>query len=128
MVKLVRCVMQACARGSVGTTSREASARRHTHTHAVVVFSHLTRRPSLPPSFRNRFLQKLAHETVQLELKNGTVIQGTVTGEQWPERSTRLLFFFFFSTFDPPRPAIFLTPLALSLSLSPAHTQASTPP
>jgi len=44
-------------------------------------------RPSfpLPPSLlphAHSFLQKLAHETVQLELKNGTVIQGTVVGER----------------------------------------------
>eukprot|EP00983_Pelagomonas_calceolata_P118416 1160505-Pelagomonas_calceolata.AAC.3 len=30
-----------------------------------------------------RFLMKLANETVQVELKNGSVVQGTVTGEKW---------------------------------------------
>ena len=29
-----------------------------------------------------RFVQKLAHETVTVELKNGTVVHGTVTGEE----------------------------------------------
>lgn len=28
----------------------------------------------------HRFLMKLANETVQVELKNGSVVQGTVTG------------------------------------------------
>jgi hypothetical protein len=37
--------------------------------------------PLAPPPKPHSFLQKLAHETVQLELKNGMVIQGTVTGE-----------------------------------------------
>ena len=30
-----------------------------------------------------RFLMKLANETVQVELKNGSVIQGTITGAYW---------------------------------------------
>lgn len=33
------------------------------------------------PRFR-RFLMKLANEKVQVELKNGTVLYGTISGEQ----------------------------------------------
>lgn len=48
-------------------------------------FSHLSLFSFLPLKkknlqLRNSFLSKLVHETVQVELKNGSVVQGTVAG------------------------------------------------
>jgi len=41
-----------------------------------------------------RFLQKLSHETCTIELKNGTVVHGTVMGASLPRRppASRRLF------------------------------------
>ena len=44
----------------------------------------LTNPPTLTtrtPTILNRFLMKLNNETVTLELKNGTTIQGTISGK-----------------------------------------------
>lgn len=54
----------------------------HTRTHACS-FVRIHTHAITPPhdTSTHRFLMKLANETVQVELKNGSVIQGTVTGE-----------------------------------------------
>jgi len=44
----------------------------------------------------NRFLMKLSHETVTLELKNGTSVHGTITGKQYIYKNLIKLYFTFY--------------------------------